>query len=157
MLNFLRSLFTPIPGSFRALCFRGNAIIVGVAGLFGAIVIGMAFATFLFLEAYDPANFIPHVIAFVAILAIGFIVVLFDILLRNKQITTISAIYFGLLLGLLLGNIFSTALEPFIFFQCARPGRSDAASFQYQRKGLALMITGRLLLCVDFDVVADQG
>ena len=33
---------------------------------------------------------------------------------RNKQITTISAIYFGLLLGLLLGTLFSTALEPFI-------------------------------------------
>jgi uncharacterized protein YacL len=37
-----------------------------------------------------------------------------DILVRNKQITTISAVYFGLLLGLLLGTLFSTALEPFI-------------------------------------------
>jgi uncharacterized protein YacL len=37
-----------------------------------------------------------------------------DILIRNKQITTISAVYFGLLLGFLLGTLFTTALEPFI-------------------------------------------
>src|SRR4029077_12487475 len=37
-----------------------------------------------------------------------------DVLVRNKQITTISAIYFGLLLGLLLGTIFTTATEPFL-------------------------------------------
>ena len=71
--------------------------------------------------------------------AIGFLIVLTDVLVRNKQITTISAIYFGLLLGLLLGNIFSTALEPFIFSSTGLD--ADAASFQYQRKGLALLIT----------------
>jgi len=41
-------------------------------------------------------------------------VLLTDMKERQKQITTISAIYFGLLLGLLLGYLFSMALEPMI-------------------------------------------
>jgi uncharacterized protein YacL len=52
------------------------------------------------------------------------------VLVRNKQITTISAVYFGLLLGLLLGNILSAALDPFIFDWEMRPpdvaGKSQA-------------------------------
>src|SRR5262249_13189929 len=42
------------------------------------------------------------------------LVILTDIWERNKQITTISAVYFGLLLGLLLGWLFAMALEPFV-------------------------------------------
>ncbi len=34
--------------------------------------------------------------------------------IKNKEITTISAIYFGLLLGLLLGSLFFQALEPLL-------------------------------------------
>ena len=37
-----------------------------------------------------------------------------DLREKQKQITTISAIYFGLLLGLLLGYLFSTILEPLL-------------------------------------------
>jgi uncharacterized protein YacL len=37
-----------------------------------------------------------------------------DLSVRNKQITTISAVYFGLLLGFLLGTLFTTALEPIV-------------------------------------------
>jgi uncharacterized protein YacL len=53
-------------------------------------------------------------LAFGAILGIGFLVLVTDVLIRNKQITTISAVYFGLLLGLVLGTLFSMALEPFL-------------------------------------------
>src|SRR5205807_4487139 len=48
------------------------------------------------------------------ILCAGAFVVATDLMVRNKQITTVSAVYFGLLLGLLLGTLFSIALEPFI-------------------------------------------
>jgi uncharacterized protein YacL len=48
------------------------------------------------------------------ILFIGFAVVASDIWERNKQITTISALYFGLLLGLFLGWLFSLALAPLL-------------------------------------------
>src|SRR4051794_38899383 len=54
-------------------------------------------------------------VAFFTILGLGVVIVVTDLMIRDKQITTISAVYFGLLLGLLLGNILSTALEPFLF------------------------------------------
>ncbi len=52
------------------------------------------------------------VLAPLGILAIGAIVLVTDVYERQKQITTISAVYFGLLLGLLLGYLFSLVLEP---------------------------------------------
>jgi uncharacterized protein YacL len=41
-------------------------------------------------------------------------VILLDIFTRNKQITTLSAIYFGLILGLLFGDLFSRAIDPIV-------------------------------------------
>jgi uncharacterized protein YacL len=52
--------------------------------------------------------------AFVVILFGGIAAIGADVLIPNKQITTISAIAFGLLLGLVLGTLFSTALEPLL-------------------------------------------
>src|SRR5207253_1502269 len=52
--------------------------------------------------------------AFAAIMAVGLVAIAVDVLVRNKQVTTISAVYFGLLLGLLLGTLFSLALEPLV-------------------------------------------
>ncbi len=83
-------------------------------GIFGVVVIGMAMVAFRQFND-EAADTFAGYLAFFAILGGGFLVVLTDLLVRNKQITTISAIYFGLLLGLLLGNILSTALEPFLF------------------------------------------
>src|SRR5204863_1024582 len=44
----------------------------------------------------------------------GSVVLFTDVREKQKQITTISAIYFGLLLGLLLGYLFSIILEPLL-------------------------------------------
>ena len=66
---------------------------------------------------------------------VGFLVVVSDVAVRNKQITTISAVYFGLLLGLLLGTLFSTALEPFIERHLARQearANADAAPVHHR-------------------------
>jgi uncharacterized protein YacL len=94
----------------------GHLLLWLLRGVFGAICIGiamLAFRHFSFSEgSSDMAN---SWIAFFCILGAGALIVLTDVLIRNKQITTLSAVYFGLLLGLLLGNILSTALEPFIF------------------------------------------
>jgi uncharacterized protein YacL len=85
-------------------------------GAFGAICIGIALLAFRhFSMEEEPSNTANAYLAFLCILGAGVLIVITDILLRNKQITTLSAIYFGLLLGLLLGNILSAALEPFIF------------------------------------------
>jgi uncharacterized protein YacL len=52
------------------------------------------------------------VTAAVGILLLGGLVLFTDVWEKDKQITTISALYFGLLLGLLLGYLFSMALDP---------------------------------------------
>jgi len=81
-------------------------------GCYGALILGTGLFV---LETFSKADaFATGLVAFAAIVAIGALVLVTDILVRNKQITTISAIYFGLLLGLLLGTIFTTAAEPFL-------------------------------------------
>src|SRR5262249_32778645 len=52
--------------------------------------------------------------AFVIIFLIAAIAVFGDLFVRHKEITTISAVYFGLLLGLVIGALFSMALEPIL-------------------------------------------
>jgi uncharacterized protein YacL len=52
-----------------------------------------------------------------ALFTLGGLAVIFgDVLVKDKQITTISAIYFGLLLGFLLGNLLWSALRPIVDF-----------------------------------------
>jgi len=62
----------------------------------------------------DAGNLLPAYVVFICVLVAAGIVVAGDILLRQKQITTLSAIYFGLLLGLLLGTLFAEAIKPFL-------------------------------------------
>ena len=127
----------------------GPVLLWLLRGSFGIIVIGMAlFAFNYFLRgAGEPkggeaeGDWPTATLAFAAILAVGFLVVATDMLVRNKQITTISAVYFGLLMGLLLGTLFSVALEPFLtdWFK-GHPERSQA---------IRLMIT---VICCYFSV-----
>jgi uncharacterized protein YacL len=81
-------------------------------GVFGALIIGVALFAQNYLDRYH--GFYWGLLGFLGVLAIGSLVVTSDVLIRNKQITTISAIYFGLLLGLLLGTLFTYALQPFL-------------------------------------------
>jgi uncharacterized protein YacL len=83
-------------------------------GFFGIIVIGMATSALVIFQRPPFNSAGVAIAAFGAILAIGVATVALDVSVRNKQITTISAIYFGMLLGLLLGTFFSTVLEPFV-------------------------------------------
>src|SRR5438093_10080883 len=52
--------------------------------------------------------------AFIILFMIATVAVTADLFVRHKQITTISAVYFGLLLGLVIGSLFSMALEPIL-------------------------------------------
>src|SRR5262245_16938090 len=91
-------------------------------GSFGIIVIGMALFAFNYFRrgAGEPkggeaeGDWPTATLAFAAILMVGLLVVATDLLVKNKQITTISAVYFGLLMGLLLGSLFAMALEPIV-------------------------------------------
>ena len=79
--------------------------------LFSAIIIGMAIAAFTTFADAQEQRIWPGIRAALVILAVGAVVMFTDLWERNKQITTLSALYFGLLLGLLLGWLFSMALE----------------------------------------------
>lgn len=79
-------------------------------GIFGIIIIGMATGA---LVNLTPSGAIG-IVAFLFIFLTGVVAVMIDVFVRNKQITTLSAIYFGLLLGFLLGTLFSMALEPIV-------------------------------------------
>jgi uncharacterized protein YacL len=82
-------------------------------GFFAIVVVCIATAFLTYLNKQSQISPLWGIAAFVGILAIGGLALGVDLFVRNKEITTISAIYFGLLLGLLLGTLFSTALEPY--------------------------------------------
>jgi uncharacterized protein YacL len=122
-------------GKFDARSASGQILLWMLRGCFGVVISGIAVLAFGYFYSKNTADDQARAwVAFFCILGAGFLVVLSDVLIRNKQITTLSAVYFGLLLGLLLGNILSTALDPFLFDQTV----PDVA---YQRKGLALLLT----------------
>jgi uncharacterized protein YacL len=108
------SFFGRLSGYFAKRPPSGHLLLWLLRGVFGAICIGIAMLAFRHFSE-GPGDTANGYVAFLCILGAGLLIVLTDVLIRNKQITTLSAIYFGLLLGLLLGNILSTALEPFIF------------------------------------------
>lgn len=51
-------------------------------------------------------------LVFVAVMAGAILVVVLDLMTPRKKIQTISAVYFGLIVGLILSNLMQTAIEP---------------------------------------------
>jgi uncharacterized protein YacL len=77
-----------------------------------ALVLGVGLIV---VDNYPPdAPFLQKLEGFAGIILVGALILLTDMLVRDKQITTISAVYFGLLLGLLIGTITASALDPFL-------------------------------------------
>lgn len=96
---------------------------------FMAVMISMATYALVYMQDPDRGNNLGLGIAvFCLILVFGAAVIFSDMRIRNKQITTVSAIYFGLLVGLVLGTLFSLALEP--LFPEAAAGFSFAQPFR---------------------------
>jgi uncharacterized protein YacL len=86
---------------------QSNHILVWILRtLFVAVLIGLGWAAYEHFQ--DPAS---GLLAFFVIFGVGLAVLIGDVAIRNKQITTISAVYFGLLLGLLLGTIFANSIQ----------------------------------------------
>lgn len=81
-------------------------------GCFVALIVGIA-AVFLAFFVND-GNPVGGVLSGATVLAMGSVVLLTDLREKNKQIGTISAVYFGLLLGLLVGYLFSLVLDPIV-------------------------------------------
>ncbi|MCE9561016.1 MAG: PIN/TRAM domain-containing protein [Planctomycetes bacterium] len=85
-----------------------------IRGAYIALIFGLSvFAATSFVDQDGHTNSNVIVVP-IAIMAIGGFVLFTDIREKQKQITTISAIYFGLMLGLLLGYLFSMGLEPIL-------------------------------------------
>jgi uncharacterized protein YacL len=93
--------------------------------LFALLIVGLATAALTHFQRYNDDYLGPR--AFWVILVIGLLTIVCDVVTRDKQISTISAISFGLLIGLLLGLLFSLALEPFVLGSFP-PDRMPAAS-----------------------------
>src|SRR5437879_9711133 len=67
------------------------------------------------LDNYAAAQqFGAGLIALFGMLVLGGLVLVADLKIRNKEITTVSALYFGMLLGLLVGTFLTSALDPFL-------------------------------------------
>jgi uncharacterized protein YacL len=111
--DFFRKLSLRLFGRVPAPAPSGSLLLLGLRGAFGVILIGMAYLAFQFFVDVRR-DYAGGLCAFIGILVGGALVLMTDVFVRNKQITTISAVYFGLLLGLLLGALFSTALDPFV-------------------------------------------
>jgi uncharacterized protein YacL len=95
-------------------------------GCYVALVVGSAIYSFYHFE-FDRNQTLNAILSVLIILALGAMVFLTDLLEKDKQITTISAVYFGLLLGLLLGSLFGLAIEP-LLLSWFPPGEGMATS-----------------------------
>ena len=116
ILNFLRKLSPRLAARLEEGVAPGQVLLWLLRGIFGAIVISLAVFAFRHFIDQDGEDRVTRAwTAFIGLLSGGLLIVLTDVLVRNKQITTISAVYFGLLLGLLLGYILSSAFEPLLF------------------------------------------
>lgn len=109
----MRTLLTKLAAYFGGPSPSGNILLWVLRGAFGAITIGIAVVAFSYYNSQPRAETTNGWMAFSAILFGGALIVLGDVSIKDKQITTISAVYFGLLLGFLLGTLFTTALAPF--------------------------------------------
>jgi uncharacterized protein YacL len=97
-----------------ALKYEGSMLLWLLRGAYIALLAGMAvYTASIFVDKEEHAN---AVAVPVGIVLFGLFVLLTDVREKQKQITTISAVYFGLLLGLLLGYLFSLALEPLMMY-----------------------------------------
>ncbi len=81
-------------------------------GAYVALLLGIALYTGVAFDLIGQTT--KSLLVPLGILAFGGLVLLTDVREKQKHITTISAIYFGLLLGLFLGWLFSLALEPLL-------------------------------------------
>jgi uncharacterized protein YacL len=114
VFTLIRQFFAWGAARFEGKPRSGQILLWLLRGAFGAVVIGVAMIAFQYFGSLPDNNTVAW-IAFLVILAIGVLIVVTDLLIRDKQITTLSAIYVGLLLGLLLGHLLSTAVQPFVF------------------------------------------
>ncbi|QVL33290.1 PIN/TRAM domain-containing protein [Telmatocola sphagniphila] len=78
------------------------------------LLLGMSFWAFSYFYYAEHPNLLNATLAVAIIIGLGGTVFASDLIEKEKQITTISAVAFGLLMGLLLGYLFGLALDPLL-------------------------------------------
>ncbi|MBY0521861.1 MAG: PIN/TRAM domain-containing protein [Gemmataceae bacterium] len=81
-------------------------------GLFAILIVGLAMGLLLSFQSINQDYL--GLSALGGVILLGILTVVVDISVKNKQITTVSAVYFGLLLGFFLGTLIWMAVEPVI-------------------------------------------
>jgi uncharacterized protein YacL len=76
------------------------------------LALSILVATQAMVEYFKRDDFRHGIIGFLIFIVVAIAVMLSDAVVKNKQITTISAILFGLLMGFLLSTLFWAALAP---------------------------------------------
>jgi uncharacterized protein YacL len=96
--------------------FAGSTKLLWIARLlFFAMSVSIAMDVLVFgLDSTDFARAFLGILAALVTVAVCVGVIVLDVITKNKEITTLSAVYFGLLLGLLIGSFFWAALSPLL-------------------------------------------
>lgn len=110
--NFFREWFRG-GSSGTILGPSSNALLWALRVIFVALTIGIATSA-LYEGVERHNNLLGGIASFLLVISLGVMVISIDAFTRNKQITSISAIYFGLLMGFLLANLIMLALDPIL-------------------------------------------
>lgn len=101
--------------TFDELFGRSNKLLWVARVLFVFIAVSIATDAFVFaMDTNSTPAFVIGLVMAIGSLALCIGIIVLDARMRNKEITTLSALYFGLLLGFLLGQLFWFALSPLI-------------------------------------------
>lgn len=120
----------------------GSVLVWTLRGIFVSIMIGLAVVAFQYFsdlsERIGRRGLGP--LAGIGVIFLAGLVIVTDLLVQRKQITTLSAVYFGLLLGLLLGNLLATGLNP-IFFDFPMGVDRELPQDTFVRRCLQVMLS----------------
>lgn len=121
-------------------------LLLVVRAIYIVICVG-AIATFTFTRQSGAPEIVEEhpIVAFIIMLTITLGILLLDVLIPRKKVQVISAIYFGLLIGVLLAYLLNLALQPLF---AMRELFADGSGFE---AGVTLMsILALPYLCITF-------
>lgn len=120
----------------------GSVLVWALRAIFIIIMMGLAVVAFQYFSDLGERLERPGLgpLAGFGVIILATIVIVTDLLVQRKEITTISAVYFGLLLGLLLGNLLATGLNP-IFFDFPMGVDKELPQETFVRRCLQVMLS----------------
>lgn len=110
--NFFRNWYARRDQDMVTSARSGTILLLILRGAYMAMIIGLATGGLFYFDAHG--NIAAGVAIFLTVVAIGLLSIVLDSMAKNKQITTISAVFFGLLMGFLLGTLFWMAVQPLV-------------------------------------------